>query len=124
MDPLEEWGMREGWFAPARSAAAVRVVWVDPASPTSYPYVRAGMALSNRRRGRPRWSGPGRMVAYGELPPEQQRDPPGCPFVRPVWWLRESPRPDPYPGGPCEAVEPRLLFGYRAAGGELLDAAS
>ena len=104
----------------------MRVVWVDPEPPESFRYVRLGMALSNLRRGRPRWSGPGRLVAYADLSLDVLRDRAGAPFVRPVWWVRTSPRPDPYDAAywPCEGVDPRTLAAgrWRLDGGLLEEA--
>src|SRR5262245_30603180 len=57
VDPLEEWADREGLNRPPPATPAVRVVRVGAIPQASYRYARAGMTLSNRRRGRELGSG-------------------------------------------------------------------
>jgi hypothetical protein len=88
------------------NAACVR--WVDEKPPSAFSYVRRVELPTRRRRGRPRWYGPGRLVAYADLPDRAERDMPGGLFIRPVWWVRDA---DPYAPGywPCEGDDPTVL---------------
>jgi hypothetical protein len=78
------------------------IIFVE--DPAGLPYVREILGSAGTRRGRPPFRDH-RLIAYAALKPNS----PCCVsrrFERRMWYVSDW---DPYPGGPCEAVEPTSL---------------
>lgn len=89
-----------------------RLVWLEDIS--ALDYVRQSLDRVARRRGRPPYHRPGRLVGYAELSNEAKASRASGSFVRRVFWLAPHDR-DQQPDGtyaaaaPSEAVDPRTV---------------
>ncbi|MFI7643525.1 DUF6009 family protein [Nonomuraea sp. NPDC049400] len=88
------------------------LVWLEDIE--TLDYVRQSLERVHRRRGKPPYRRPGRLVGYAELLPDAKASRASGSFIRRVFWLAPHDR-DQQPDGfyaaaaPSEAVDPRTV---------------